>query len=315
MSRIPTVSIVIPVFNGENYLREAITSILLQSYRDFELVISDNASTDATESICRKFCLQDPRIRYIRQSANIGAARNFNILVAEARGRYFKWMAHDDVIAPSYMAVCVDALDRDATAVLASTRIRYIDASGNQHEEYASPFRIGDPNPAVRFSEMMRGGGRCYEIFGLIRRSELLQTGMIGCYYHGDGVLLAHLSLLGRFIELQDLLLYSRRHDKQSMYVFGVAYREAVPDFEAYAAWFDPRNHVGVSCSFSKMLADYCWMVRVSPLSFATRASCARVIAVWLWKRWRFIAGEWKRTLLNAIGADFKSRSRIKEDA
>jgi glycosyltransferase involved in cell wall biosynthesis len=315
MSRIPTVSIVIPVCNGENFLREAITSIVLQSYRDFELVISDNASTDATESICRELSVKDYRIRYIRQPVNIGAARNFNILVAEARGRYFKWMAHDDVIAPNYLAACVEVLERDSTAVLASTRVRYIDSSGNPHEEYASSVRIGDPDPSVRFSEMMRGGGRCYEIFGLIRRSKLLQTGMIGCYYHGDGVLLAHLSLLGRFEELPEILLYLRRHDKQSMYVFGVAYREVAPDFEAYAAWFDPRNHAGVSRSFSKMLADYCWMVRVVPLSLAARASCAGVIAVWLWKRWRFIAGEWKRTLLHALGADLKSRSGLNQDA
>jgi glycosyltransferase involved in cell wall biosynthesis len=315
MSHIPTVSIAIPVCNGENYLREAITSIVLQSYRDFELVISDNASTDATESICREFSVRDSRIRYIRQSVNIGAAPNFNILVAEARGRFFKWMAHDDIIAPTYLAACVEVLERDATAVLASTRVRFIDSSGTHHEEYASPVRIGDPDPSVRFSEMTRGGGRCYEIFGLIRRSELLKTGMIGCYYHGDGVLLAHLSLLGRFEELPGIHLYLRRHDKQSMCVFGVACREVAPDYEAYAAWFDPRNHAGSSRSFSKMLADYCWMVRVAPLPLATRASCARVVGFWLWKRWRSIAAEWKRTLLNALGADLKSRSRLNEDA
>lgn len=315
MSFAPTVSIVIPVCNGENYLREAITSIMVQSYRDFELVISDNASTDATERICREFSVQDSRIRYIRQSVNIGAARNFNILVAEARGRYFKWMAHDDVIAPTYLESCVEVLEHDATAVLASTRVRFIDSSGNQHEEYSSLGRIGDPDPSVRFSEMMREGGRCYEIFGLIRRSQLLQTGMIGCYYHGDGVLLAHLSLLGRFKELPEILLYLRRHDHQSMYVFGVACREVTPDYEAYAAWFDPRNDAGISRSFSKMLADYCWMVRIAPLPLATRASCAIVVGFWLWKRWRSIGAEWKRTLLNALGADLKSRSRINEDA
>lgn len=313
MSRVPIVSIAIPVFNGENYLREAITSIILQSYGDFELIISDNASTDLTQTICQEFCLQDPRVRYIRQSTNIGAARNFNLLVAEAKGRYFKWFAHDDVIAPDYISVCVEVLERHASAVLASTRVRYIDGSGKRHEEYASPFRIGDHDPSVRFSEMMRAGGRCYEIFGLIRRKELLQTRLIGCYYHGDGVLLSHLSLLGSFEELPDTLLYSRIHEKQSMYVFGVAYRDAVPDFEAYAAWFDPRNRAGVSRSFSKMLADYCWMVRVAPLSFTTRTLCVSVIFFWLWKRWRFIAGEWKRTMLHALGVNLKITSRINE--
>jgi len=301
MSRLTTVSIAIPVFNGENYLREAITSILRQSFSDFELIISDNASTDATESICREFCLQDPRIRYIRQPENIGAARNFNLLVSEARGRYFKWMAHDDVIAPTYLAVCVEALERDATAVLATTRVRYIDSKGNLNEEYASTLRIGDQDPSVRFSEMMRREGRCYEVFGLIRRNRLQKTGLIGCYYHGDGVLLAHLTLLGRFVELPEILLYSRLHDQQSMYVYGVAYREIDPDFEAYAAWFDPRNHSGMSHSFNRMFADYCWMVRVAPLSFANRVACARVIGGWLWNRWRLIAGEWKRSLLHTL--------------
>lgn len=316
MPPIPTVSIALPVFNGENFLHEAINSVVLQSYRDFELIISDNASTDATESICREFCLRDPRIRYIRQSANIGAARNFNILVAETRGRYFKWMAHDDVIAPTFLEACVQVLERDANAVLATTKVRYIDSSGDLHEEYASPFRIGDPTPSVRFSEMMRRGGRCYEIFGLMRRNDLLRTRLIGCHYHGDGVLLAHLSLLGRFVEIPEILLYSRLHDQQSMYVYGVAYREAAPDFEAYAAWFDPRNHDGLSRSFNRMLAEYCRMILSAPLSFTTRASCVGIIGLWLWNRWRLLAGEWKRELLHALRTDLnRCQSSLKANS
>src|ERR1035438_9843576 len=94
---VPRVSIGLPVYNGENYLDPALNSILRQDYSDLELIISDNASTDATGNICREYAAKDPRIRYYRNETNIGASANFNCLVKLARGEYFKWAAHDDV--------------------------------------------------------------------------------------------------------------------------------------------------------------------------------------------------------------------------
>src|ERR1700722_6330272 len=115
----PRLSIGLPVYNGENYLAETLDSLLGQSYENFELIISDNASTDGTAGICRSYMKQDSRIRYICQPRNIGLAPNHNFLVGEARGELFKWADHDDLCARDLLASCVDALDEYPDVVLA----------------------------------------------------------------------------------------------------------------------------------------------------------------------------------------------------
>jgi glycosyltransferase involved in cell wall biosynthesis len=105
---IPPVSIGLPVYNGENYLKAALNSLLSQSYGNFELIIGDNASTDETKYICESYAKQDPRIRYFRHKTNIGAAANYNYLFELAQGDYFKWAAHDDVCSPDYLKSCVE---------------------------------------------------------------------------------------------------------------------------------------------------------------------------------------------------------------
>jgi glycosyltransferase involved in cell wall biosynthesis len=108
------ITIGMPVYNGAQYLSAAIESILAQSYGDFDLLISDNASTDGTEEICRTYGKNDQRFRYIRQPQNVGAAANHNLLVSMTDSLYFKWAAHDDLLAPGFLATCVDVLDRDS---------------------------------------------------------------------------------------------------------------------------------------------------------------------------------------------------------
>jgi glycosyltransferase involved in cell wall biosynthesis len=92
----PEVSIGMPVYNGENFIREALDSLLAQTFTDFELIISDNASTDGTEAICREYASHDSRIRYVRQNENRGACANFQFVLDEAIGKYFMWAACDD---------------------------------------------------------------------------------------------------------------------------------------------------------------------------------------------------------------------------
>ena len=98
MNSVPRLSIGLPVYNGENYLAESLDALLGQTYEDFELIISDNASTDGTADICRRYAKQDSRIRYIRQPRNIGCAPNHNT-GRYARGELFKWASDDDLYA------------------------------------------------------------------------------------------------------------------------------------------------------------------------------------------------------------------------
>lgn len=118
---VPQVSIGMPVYNGEPFIREALDSLLAQTFTDFELIISDNASTDGTEAICREYAAKDARIRYVRQVENRGAMPNFQFVLDEALGEYFMWAAADDVWLPKFIETCVKLLKTDASAQMAMT--------------------------------------------------------------------------------------------------------------------------------------------------------------------------------------------------
>src|SRR5215468_4385449 len=109
-ARAPAVSICLPVYNGENFIGEAIESIVAQTFEDIELVISDNASTDGTAEICRLAAARDRRIHYFRAEINRGLAWNHNRAFELATGTYSCWIGHDDVMHPNYINLCHDML-------------------------------------------------------------------------------------------------------------------------------------------------------------------------------------------------------------
>lgn len=122
----PKVSIGMPVYNGEQFIRKALESLLAQTFKDFELVISDNASIDKTEDICREYYVRDERICYIRQHKNTGAARNFFFVLDQAHGDYFMWAAADDLWDPEYIEKCVKCLDHIPDIYIAFTKYRVL---------------------------------------------------------------------------------------------------------------------------------------------------------------------------------------------
>lgn len=212
----PRVGIGVPVHNGARYLRAALESILAQSYQNLQVVISDNASTDETGSICERFAAADRRIEYRRLSRNIGAAANFNHCFAAARGKYFKWAAHDDLIDPSFIRRCVDELERSPEAVLCHAQVRMIGPDGRPLSTY-DPASLGTSScdPIRRLRGRLRTSW-CKEVFGLIRREALEGSSLIGGYPASDEVLLAELALRGRFIIIPEPLFSNREHDARS---------------------------------------------------------------------------------------------------
>src|SRR3989304_6465989 len=114
----PLVSVGLPVFNGNKYIEQAIDSILAQTYQNFELIISDNASNDRTQEICQAFVARDKRIKYFRNDKNLGAAPNFNNVFNLSSGKYFKWAAYDDLLAPDFLSRCIDVLESMPDVVL-----------------------------------------------------------------------------------------------------------------------------------------------------------------------------------------------------
>ena len=130
--KLPRVSIGLPVYNGELFLANALESLVTQIFTDFEIIISDNSSTDATAEICREFAIKDPRIRYVRQPCNIGASANFDYVLKASVGEYFMWAAADDVRRPEFIDSLVTILDANICLVCAMTDVEVVDASGQR---------------------------------------------------------------------------------------------------------------------------------------------------------------------------------------
>lgn len=209
----PLVSIGMPVFNGADYVDAAIESILAQSFTDFELIICDNASTDATAEICRAHAARDARIRYVRNPRNLGAGPNFDMSFHLARGTYFLWAAHDDMRAPAFLARAVAALERNPEAVLCVAGVAEIDAEGAVVRRYATGLDDTTlPDPARRFACVIHAHHQCEDFFGLYRRSALLGSGLIGSFTGSDRVVLAEAALRGPWVRLPEHLFLHRDH-------------------------------------------------------------------------------------------------------
>lgn len=214
----PRVSLAMPVFNGENYIESAIASILAQDFADFELIITDNASTDRTEAICRKAAERDPRVRYHRNAKNLGAAPNYNRGFELATGAYLKWCAHDDLISANYLSECVRILDENPDVALAFGRTQCIDGQGAPIPLVGHQLpSLAGLTPAQRFGKVIRFSGTCFEIFGLFRLETLRRTTLHRLYYGSDRALLAETALLGQYALAEKATFYNREHGTRSI--------------------------------------------------------------------------------------------------
>jgi len=126
----PAVSIGVPVYNGERFIRQALDSALRQTFQDFEIIISDNSSSDGTQEICRAYAARDPRIKYIRQDKNHGMHWNLSFVAYSAAGRFFTWLAHDDVLEPGFLEQTLKYMSRNPQVVLTTGDFAVIDENG-----------------------------------------------------------------------------------------------------------------------------------------------------------------------------------------
>ena len=268
------VSIGLPVYNGEKYLKEAIDSILAQTFKDFELIISDNASTDRTSQICESYVNKDVRIRYYRNEKNLGASGNFNRVFELSTGVYFKWASHDDIIAPDYIFKCVEVLDKDDLIVLCNSKVKFIDECGKFILDYNIILnKVNSPKPQDRFGDIISLHHWCFDIFGLIRSESLRKTSLIQSYPGSDRTLLAQLSLLGRFYEIPQYLFFNRDHQERSV--------RAIP-IQLRAGWFDTSKAGQISLPKWRIFFEYFKSVNHFSLNLYERACCYVHIGNWL---------------------------------
>ncbi len=297
----PRVSIGLPVYNGENYLREALDSILAQTFEDFELIISDNASTDRTEEICKEYAAKDRRIRYYRNEQNLGAAPNYNRVFELSRGEYFKWAAHDDVCAPEYLKRCVEVLDQDSSVVLCYTQTGKIDERGELVGTYDVLMNVDSQNPCERFHDLVLLDFKhlCMPVFGVIRASALRMSSLIAPYVGSDNNLLAELGLIGRFYKVPEYLFFRREHSQASIRKLSV-YKRLV--------WFDSKKANLNHLSRWRRTVEYFICVTRMPLSWSERLLCYVYIGQWSGRRWRRMARDLRMAAKNTLL--FKSAAR-----
>ena len=233
----PLVSVGMPVRNGEQHLGEAARSVLDQDFGQLELVISDNASDDGTEEICRQLARADSRVRYHRHAWDIGLVPNFNSVLHRARGTYFKWMGDDDRLAPTYVSRCAEVLDDDPGLILVTTQQVHVGPEGTVESASYDGTRLRSARPVERFTEWLRllNESRLLldPLYGMMRRAPVVQVPRPIMLFE-DQIFAARLTLVGPFGHLGEVLSYRRAKPFPRLTV--TARRIGVPPWQASVA-------------------------------------------------------------------------------
>lgn len=273
---VPRLSIGLPVFNGARYLATSLDALLGQSFGDFELILADNASTDGTEQICRRYAAQDPRIRYYRQPRNVGSTPNHNLTVEMARGELFKWASYDDLYAWDLLESCVELLDRHPDVVLAHSWSATIDQFDNVVRAPRYPLVTDAAAAPERFQSLLvEAGGDDY--YGVVRTEVLRRVAPQGSFHHSDRTIVAALSLHGPFQQVPDWRYFRRDHPAQA--------ERAFTSMRPRCANMDPRRADRLRHPAVRLYGEYLWAyvaaIRNAPLSSGDRLRCYRHLASW----------------------------------
>lgn len=313
LGKSPRVSIGMPVYNGAAFLRESLDSLLSQTYGDFELIISDNASTDETEPICRSYAAGDPRVRYQRQEENRGATWNFNHVFELARSEYFKWAAYDDLHHPTFLARCVEVLDRCPDVVWCHSRTTHVGPDGKPLPDPATrdvsysaagaaelpgPGSVRAGRPArlptreaehshQRFRAVLLGDGGCIDVYGLMRREVVRKTMLLLPYYGTDKVFVAELGLWGRYREIPQTLFFLRVHPQASGCLRTAAEQQLFEDPNA-SPWF--------TFTRLQLLRGYARAILRADLTITERTRCFGVLL-----RYLFQVSKWKGVVIKTF--------------
>lgn len=281
----PRVSIGVPVYNCEHFLQQSIGSLLAQTYEDFELVITDNASTDRTEEICRQFMAKDKRVRYFRNEKNLGGPGNFRRVFSLCRGEYHKWSTADDYWDPTVIEKCVAVLDREPDVVVCYPKTRLVKETGELIEDYDDNFHLQEDSPGARFIRILDAVSLCHVHLGVIRRAAMIRTSLIGDELSSDFRFLAELSLYGKFFVLPEYLFFRRFHEQSSSW--------ERDDMDHQRAYYDPERRT--------RFLMHAWRRYVNLLSAVTRAPIGIKEKVGLYRYLARKMKHQKKTLLKEL--------------
>lgn len=226
----PQVSIGMPVYNGENTIHEALTSILNQSFTDFELIVSDNASTDRTEEICREYAAKDSRIQFVRQPVNLGWRANFKFVLDKAVGKYFMWSAADDSQEQNFIETLVNMLKENQSLVCVMSDVINNWDTIDEGDSVSSldNIRLGNVEknwPKCRRQFFRNPTSNIYFcIYGLFRTDIIKSVDISYRNIHkydfsSEIPLLAQVAVIGKIASISIPLKIYRRHSESTYYL------------------------------------------------------------------------------------------------
>lgn len=269
----PLISIGMPVFNAQRYVREAIESLLAQTMGDFEIVLCDNASTDQTEDICREFAARDRRLRYLRNAANLGVVANFNLAFEAARGPYFKWAAYDDLHAPAYLERCVARLETERSLAICHSQTRSIDDAGRDHGDFPALYRLDVPCPIERFRRIIWTDA-FPPIWGLMRSEMVRRTRLHLPFMGTDRVFMAEMLLQGGVAYVEQPLFLLREH--------AASYTSSVTEYDKRLSWYAPGRKVPSWMQIPVTAKYFLGAIRRAPIGAGQKLRCTRHVLGWV---------------------------------
>jgi glycosyltransferase involved in cell wall biosynthesis len=285
----PLVSFGLPVYNGENFVAEAIQCVIDQTFSNWELIVCDNSSTDRTTAICRQFAEQDNRIRIYQNARNMGVSFNYHEVFRLSRGQYFKWIAHDDLFAPQFIERCIQEFEGEERLVLVFPKMCYVAADGRLLRRQASELSVLESTTesrAERFMALAAGNTDfLWLLYGLIRRDVVEQGGCMGLYAGDDQVLLFKIALRGCIKQIKEEMFFRREHPEASTCKRGSTVRERAKF--AYAD--DNRRLVLPWC---RILKEHLSSIRNSPMPFSGRLRCTTSVLKRFLAAWKFFVEE-----------------------
>jgi glycosyltransferase involved in cell wall biosynthesis len=271
----PLVTIGLAVYNGREYIEETLNSILRQKFRNFELIIGDNASTDNTLDIIKKYAAKDKRIRYYTLPQNMGASYNHAKVFYMSQGKYFKWNSYDDKLHPDFLTRCVETLENHPEAILCYPRAIMIDSQSEIIELYTDRMNLQQDQAHLRlrqYFDAYKGHHMCNPIFGLFRKDILLKTELMGGYLSSDKILLGEIAMMGKVFEIPEYLFYYRVHAKSSMNAYNERER---------MIWFDPVNRGKRYYPRLRWYTEYLKALGRAEMNTKEKILCVLEIHVW----------------------------------
>jgi glycosyltransferase involved in cell wall biosynthesis len=262
-----------PVYNAQRYLREAIESALAQTMRDLELVISDNASTDATADICHEYAGRDYRVKYHRNDTNLGVVANFNRAFELCRGEYFKWAAYDDLHAPTYLERCLPVLERSPHVAVVHSLTRSIDDAGRDRGEFPATHRLDSAHAPERFRRVIWTDA-FPPIWGLMRAEDVRRTAGFEPYMGSDRNFMAEMVLRGGVEYVPETLFHLREHPG--------SYTSSVKDYYQRLNWYAPGRRIPSWMQVPVTAQGYFGAICRAPLCWSDKVACARHVGDWV---------------------------------